>query len=738
MFPRDPDGGEPLYASVAIPVPLRRLFTYEVPETLTGRIEPGTRVRVPFGPRRLEATVVAFPVDPPEEGVKVKPMTGLVEGAPAIDPGVLELTRFVADYYLCSWGEAIETSLPPDPGPERRIKQVSRAAGVDLEAIPARARAQREAFQALPETGSVPLSSLSDSAQRAVRALAARGQVTLETVAAGAPATPSPGGEGTPRFTLTDGQAAALGPLIEALDTGRYHPFLLFGSTGSGKTEVYLRAAEHVLAAGRGVLYLVPEIGLTPLLVSKLRRRFGEEIAVLHSGLPARERHRAWDGLRRGRLRFAVGARSAIFAPVADLGLIVIDEEQDSSYKQEETPRYNARDLAMVRARHHDATVVLGSATPSMESFHHAREGRYRLLSLGGRVVDRPLPRVAIVDMRKEFVDAREVVSLSRPLIDALEQALERGEQAMVLRNRRGWAAVVHCPRCGYRFQCDHCSIAMTWHRSDQRLKCHYCDRQHRFPEACAQCGFQELQLLGEGTEKIEDALRRHLPSARIERLDRDRARRKGAHEDVLRRFDAGEIDLLVGTQMIAKGHDFPNVTVVGVLSADHSLGIPDFRAGERTFQLLTQVAGRAGRGERPGAVVVQAFEPDHPVIRLAAKHDYESFFEQEIRYRRALRYPPLSAMVQLRVVDRELGRAREWARTLSEALQEAGGERLLIAGPGPAPLELLRGKYRQQILVRSAGRRRLVETVGRALDRVEGKIPSRAIQVDVDPLSLM
>jgi primosomal protein N' (replication factor Y) len=461
-------------------------------------------------------------------------------------------------------------------------------------------------------------------------------------------------------------------------------------------------------------------------------------MALIHSGLSKRERYDAWLRARDGHSRLVVGTRSALFAPIPDLGLIVVDEEQDGSYKQSETPRYNARDLAVVRAREERAVLLMGSATPSMESFQHTRAGRYGLLRLGGRILERPLPTVRFIDMRREFARSKQVKPVSDELASELRACVDRGEQALVLRNRRGWAAAVFCPTCGSRVLCPNCSVTMTWHQSAARLRCHYCGNAEAFPSACPTCGAEALKLLGEGTERIEDIIRDAVPGATIVRMDRDTVRGRGAHQKLLHRFDRGEIDILVGTQMIAKGHDFPRVTLVGVLSADQSLGLPDFRAGERVFQLLTQVAGRAGRGERPGGVLIQAFEPDHPLLRQAAAQDYEAFFDAESRYRRALRYPPYSALVQLIVVDREASRARLWAGRLAEVLRGEGRGKLIIGGPDPAPLERLQGRYRQQILVRTAGRRRLITAVERALRAVEGQIPRRALHVDVDPYSLL
>lgn len=727
-------------AAVALPLPAKAPFIYEVPDHLAVRIVLGGRVRVPLGRRRMIGTVVAWPCsDPLPEGVGLKPIEAVLDDGPVLAPELLELTRFVAGYYLCSWGEAIESALPPAPPPPRRARGVRRSVGADASSIPRRAVAQRRALERLPGDGSVaPLDSFNASLRRTIGLLVRRGLAAWidlperverpATVAHPVPAILDP----------TPAQEAALARILPAIRDGGYAPFLLFGATGSGKTEVYLRAAEAALTIGKGVIYLVPEIGLTPLLVARIRGRFSDRLAVLHSAMSVRDRHRSWEQVRRGEARLVVGARSALFAPVPDLGLIVVDEEQDASYKQSETPRYNARDLAVVRARDAAATLVMGSATPSLESFHHARTGRYELIRLGGRVEDRPLPTVRIVDMRLEYRRAGRIRPLSAALEQALRDGLSRGEQALVLRNRRGWAAALLCPACGRRISCDRCSVALTWHKAADRLRCHWCGLDRRRPPSCPSCGAETLSAVGEGTERIEVELAKALPGARIARMDRDTVRRRGAHEALLRRFDRGEIDVLVGTQMIAKGHDFPRVTVVGVLSADQTLGLPDFRAAERTFQLLTQVAGRAGRGKAPGLVVIQAYDAAHPVLPAAASQDYESFFEREVAYRRALRYPPLTAVVELLVEDRDAGRAASWAGILAAAARRRGGDKVVVSGPVPAPVERVRGRWRFQVLVRSAGRRRMVDLVAAALEETAGMVPRRAVTVDVDPLSVL
>jgi len=734
---RGPAG--PRYASIAVPIPLRRQLTYRVPDDWRDLPAAGDRVRVPLGSRHVVATVVEPQVPGPGGDVRVKPIAERLEGLPTLPGELLELTRFVSDYYLCSWGEAIESALPPQSSPGRPRRRVVRI-GTEPAMLAQRAERQRALLERLDRVGGVlGWEQLDEPARRGARALVKRGVVAIEDIDDDQAV--DPGGtaqQAEPGPQPTPAQQAVLGELYPVIDGRSFETFLLYGATGSGKTEVYLRAAERTLNAGRSVIYLVPEIGLTPLLLNTISKRFPGQAVVMHSARSPRERLAAWHSVRRGDTRLVVGTRSAIFAPVHDLGLVVIDEEQDSSYKQDETPRYNGRDLAVVRAQATQAVVLMGSATPALETFRHAKAGRYRLLRLGGRVASRPLAEVVRVDMRETYRASGEVQVLSPVLIEELRACLERGDQALVLRNRRGWSVALFCPTCGERVQCGRCSLTLTWHRSASRLRCHACGFETEKPEECARCGSADLKLIGEGSERVEDLLEQVLPGARIARMDRDTVRRKGAQAAMLHRFAAGEIDVLVGTQMIAKGHDFHRVTVVGVLSADQSLGLPDFRAGERTFQLLTQVAGRAGRGDRVGRVIVQAFDPDHPVVRLAAEQDYERFYEREIRYRATLRYPPVTALVNLIVRDADELRCRGWARSLADALRRQERGRLILAGPGPAPIERIKSRWRQQILVRTAGRRRLVRAVDAALSEVEGEVPRGAIQVDVDPLSVL
>jgi primosomal protein N' (replication factor Y) len=518
-------------------------------------------------------------------------------------------------------------------------------------------------------------------------------------------------------------------------------PVLLHGVTGSGKTEIYLRAVAACLEKGRGALYLVPEIGLTPLLARLIRSRFSDQVAVLHSALSAGERRAEWHRLQSGQARVALGPRSAVFAPVRDLGLVVVDEEQDPSYKQEESPRYNGRDLALVRARQRGSVVILGTATPSLETWRNARTGKYHLLELPERIGSRPLPRVELVDLREELRETGEVRVLSRRLVTALRERLSRGEQAIVLINRRGYAPFILCRSCGQTVGCKSCSVSLVLHGTaggEESLRCHYCGARRRRPVLCPACRSEHLQPVGEGTERVEKHLRRELPGVCLERMDSDTVRGRAAHERILTAFERGEISLLVGTQMVAKGHDFPGVTLVGVLLADGVLGMPDFRAAERTWQLLTQVAGRAGRGDAPGEVIIQAVRPDHYAIAAAAAHDAIEFYDKELRIRRLMRAPPFTYLAQVLARASTLERAADAAARAARAIRAHGGGRVQVLGPAAAPIARLRGSYRVQLFARATSRRRLGAALGAMLAEAEHERFDRYLTVDVDPLTLL
>ena len=542
-----------------------------------------------------------------------------------------------------------------------------------------------------------------------------------------------------PSNILNSEQRSALDEIKRWLDAREFAVGLLHGVTGSGKTEVYLGAIEAALAQGRTALVLVPEIALT-LWVSRLvRARFGEGVAVLHSGLPDIERAREWWRTRRGEARVVVGTRSAVFAPLENLGLVIVDEEQEASYKQEEVPRYNGRDTAIVRAKLEGAVALLASATPSLESYHHARTGKYRLLELQTRVENRPLAAVRIVDLREEFRRSGRTAPISESLQAAIAQRLEEGTQALVLINRRGYSWFLICRSCGASVQCQNCSISLTYHKRRERLECHYCGYNTRVPKICPKCNGPYLYFVGDGAERVEEYLREQFPRARIGRLDRDTVHTKREYQQVLGAFASGTLDILVGTQMVAKGHDFQRVTLVGVVAADLALSRPDFRAAERTFQLLTQVAGRAGRGELAGEVLVETYYPEHYAIQYAAQQDYASFFEKELHFRRMMHYPPFTALASLLVRDRKIENAIRWSRALAGFLAPREAQGLKVLGPAAAPLSRLKREYRFQMLLKAPKRPVLTQTLTACLKFCAAKeIPETAVIVDVDPTSLL
>ena len=540
-------------------------------------------------------------------------------------------------------------------------------------------------------------------------------------------------------FIFNPQQKAALASILTAVESRQFSVSLLHGVTGSGKTAVYLAAMQAVLESGRSAILLVPEIGLTPAAAANLHQVFGDQVAILHSALSADERAEQWHRIRRSEAKIVVGTRSAVFAPVDDLALIVVDEEHDSSYKQEETPRYHGRDVAVMRGKLSDAAVVLASATPSIESYHNAEMKKYGLLELSERVERRPLPEVEIVDMKFDFQQSGEDRLFSRQLIEEVTERLARSEQAMILLNRRGYSSVVLCRACGETLQCKNCTIALTYHKSGYRMECHYCGYRQPVPKICPSCSSEYIYFLGAGSEKVEERLHAAFPQARIARLDRDTVRTRHDFERVLNQFHAGEINLLVGTQMIAKGHDVHGVTLVGVVGADYALSFPDFRAAERTFQLLTQVAGRAGRGETPGKVVLQTWHPDHYAVLFAQRHDYDGFYEKEIRFRKWMHYPPFSALANVLVRSDKLEQTLKWTGQLGRWFESTRNEGIRVLGPSVAPIMRLKRDYRYHFIVKGSGRERLNATLRRMLAFADAqKIPRTSVIVDVDALSLL
>jgi primosomal protein N' (replication factor Y) (superfamily II helicase) len=540
-------------------------------------------------------------------------------------------------------------------------------------------------------------------------------------------------------FEFNSAQQAALTRMRDGVEAHKFSGMLLHGVTGSGKTAVYLAGMRAVLDAGRAAILLVPEIGLTPAVAADLHQIFGDEVAVLHSALSDRERAEQWHRIKRGEARMVVGTRSAVFAPVADLALLIVDEEHDSSYKQEETPRYHARDVAVMRAKMSDAAVVLGSATPSLESYFNAKKNKYALSELPDRVEQRPLPEVEIVDMRLEFQETGHEQVISRKLAAEIKDRLERREQVMVLLNRRGYSPVVLCRTCGKRLECANCAIALTHHKREHKMICHYCGYLAPVPKACVHCGSEYVYFLGTGSEKLEELLHGMFPQARVARLDRDTVRGHEDFERTLNALNEGELDLLVGTQMIAKGHDIHGVTLVGVIGADVALGLPDFRAAERTFQLLTQVAGRAGRGQTPGKVILQTFFQDHYAVQYAARHDFTGFYEKELRFRSWMHYPPYSALANVLVRSNQLDDALRWSGLLGKWFDATRHEGVRVLGPATAPIMRLKRDYRYHFVLKSPSRQKLNATLRTMLAyAAQQKIPRTQVIVDVDALWLM
>jgi primosomal protein N' (replication factor Y) len=613
----------------------------------------------------------------------------------------------------------VELALGGAKGPEPKLNKPERELRAFLELHP----------------GSHNLKQLEDAvkhASAAARSLGRKGILSLkpETVAMKAAI--------RARHELNPAQQAAFQQIHESIQAKRFQTFLLHGVTGSGKTEVYLTAIETALAEGRSALLMVPEIALTPQMAGQFFARFGDRVAILHSAFTDVERSEQWRRIQSGAASVVVGTRSGVFAPVRNLGLIVVDEEHDGSYKQEETPRYNGRDVALVRAQAAGAAVVLGSATPSLESRYNAERGKYTLLELPGRIEARPMPAVELIDMRQEFLETRQQATFSRKLVEAIGGRIENGEQTIVLLNRRGFSSFVACRACGERVQCINCSIALTFHKRDRRLLCHYCGYAEKVPSLCPKCSSEHIYFLGVGSEKVEEELHRAFPAARIARLDRDTVTGKRQYETILHGFREGDYDILVGTQMIAKGHDIPNVTLVGVISADMGLGMPDFRAAERTFQLLTQVAGRAGRGDVPGIVLVQTINPDHYAVRMAAAHDFQAFYEKELNFRRMMHYPPFTAMANLLVRSEKQEAAMRMSTELGHLLTPPPAG-LRVMGPAEAPVARLKNEYRYQFLIKAASRKALNELLQRARGyAIENKWGPTALVIDVDPLTLM
>jgi len=804
----------PVYCDVSLPVPLDRAFTYLLPETLHHRAQPGCRIIVPFGPRKLTGVILQCHSARPE--AQTKEALRLLDEEPVLDEQLMSLAHWIAAYYCAPLGEVLR-GMTPLAGETRHSKiytltTAGRDAARQLALTSGDETAGVQLLQLL-ETRPLPVEYLVKKVAKAkpvLRSLAKRGLVALEEEIESkdplrAPAERlrieflrrpdeeklskaereliaylelHPGGHnlaileeqlGRPasaartlarrglikaeaeagldtlssfyvsgRPELNADQHRSIERVSETLRARKFETFLLHGVTGSGKTEVYLRLIEECLPLGRSALLLVPEIGLTPQVAAQFHYRFPKRVAILHSAFSGMERAEQWRRIRSGEAAVVVATRSGVFAPVRDLGLVIVDEEHDQSYKQQETPRYHGRDVAIVRARAAGAAVVLGSATPSLESRYNAEKGKYHFLTLPERIEQRPLPEVQILDMRVEFQETRKQSTFSRALVAAVQDRMDRGEQVMILLNRRGFSSFAACRSCGERLQCRHCAVTLTYHRRDRRMLCHYCGYAEQVPDVCPKCSSEHVYFLGIGSERVEDELHRDFPKARIARMDRDTVSGRRDYETILHGFRNREFDLLVGTQMIAKGHDIPNVTLVGIVNADVGLGLPDFRAAERTFQLLTQAAGRAGRGGLPGTVLLQTINPEHYAIRFAAEQDYGKFYTKEIEFRRLMRYPPFSALANLLVRHPSQEEALRMSGELGQFLTPPpDGVRIL--GPAEAPVPRLKQDFRYQLLLKAASRKRLGEVIREIrIHTNTNHWPVASLVIDVDPISLL
>jgi primosomal protein N' (replication factor Y) (superfamily II helicase) len=740
------------FADVVFPISLRKSFTYRIPAPLEGLAKEGMRCSVSFGRRQTIGLITALTHQGPTPMKAIKPINSLLDVEPSLTPDLMELGKWIAEYYYCSVGEALFAILPV--GYRRTTKAI-------LELLPDAFQKRQKVEEILEKIGKlrgVNWESLSESrvpltarTRKLAEALKAEGLAGIKldsSLAESKTVRHKRSASFTPVPKLHAQQQQALGEIEKAIEDGAFKTFLMHGVTGSGKTEVYLRAIAKILEKGKQAIVLIPEIALTPQTVERFTGRFGDMVAVFHSRLATGERTLEWRRMASGEAKVAVGARSALFAPARNLGLIIVDEEHESSYKQEDAPRYHARDAAIKRAQICRAVAVLGSATPSLESVHNSRTGKYSLLFLPDRVNRKPLPLIRLVDLREEWqIRGQDRPVLSVALQEAVRETLAKEEQALLFLNRRGFNTVALCLKCGAQVHCPDCSIPVTYHRGGKpfdgaqgraTLLCHYCNWQGPLPEKCAKCGDGEIKVVGLGTERVEEEVTSLFPKAKICRMDMDTTRREGSHEEIIGRFRRHEIDILIGTQMIAKGHDFPGVTLVGVVGADVGLALPDFRASERVFQLMVQVAGRAGRADKEGIIYLQTFHGEHPAIQAALKHDTGTFWKSELELREALGYPPYAKLGLLlyraKIEKKALAAAENAARVLR---QEAGKYRVEVRGPAPAGLSKLRGHYRFQVLLKSpkpAGIRRLIEW----MDSKAETPPGVFRVVDLDPQSML
>ncbi|HJY54649.1 MAG TPA: primosomal protein N' [Candidatus Udaeobacter sp.] len=756
------DEHEMRYVRVIVDRAIHRELDYSVPEALAERVGVGSRVRVPFRERSALATVVAIPERSDAKGIR--PIEAIVGEAPILTEPLLELARWIGTYYCCPIETVMRSMLPQvirraEVGWKKQlfVQPVRNIDEAEFEKLRRRAPRQAELLEAVAKlqkpVRATELLRQTSFDNQTLRALVKRGLAELREEAV----VRDPHGDeqfiATSNLVLNEEQTRALKEIVQALDAPENaRPILLHGVTGSGKTEIYLQAIRAALDRARTAIVLVPEISLTPQTVERFKGRFAEAqdaVAVLHSHLSEGERHDEWHKIHSGRARIVIGARSAVFAPLKNLGLIVVDEEYETTYKQEEAPRYHARDVAVVRAKIEKCVVVLGSATPSLESYHNATIGKYRLMTLTQRVDQKQMPLMRVVDLRQERRKEKKAAILSEKLSQAIADRLEKREQTILFLNRRGFSTSLLCSNCGEARNCPNCSVALTFHQHfpqgglasqktmSGRLSCHLCGHTAAVPKKCPACGQDALIYYGFGTEKVESTVAQIFPKAVVRRMDADSMTRKEAYRETLQNFRTGKIDILVGTQMIAKGLHFPNVTLVGIINADLALHLPDFRAGERTFQLLTQVAGRAGRGETPGEVFVQTYTPFSPSIQFARHHDFAGYFQQELEFRERCDFPPVKHAILITVRSAHEGRAKLSAETLKRRLSEALAEEFILGDATPAPLEKLQGQFRFHILIRGEAIMRLSRLGRETIDKLP--FPEDVtVTVDVDPYQLL
>jgi primosomal protein N' (replication factor Y) len=723
-----------LVVDIAVGVSVNKTFHYRAPKEMKVALVPGTRVLVQFGSRRICGTVIGFPETTDAAGLKS--VIDVLDNP--LSPELLALARWMADYYLYPLGQTIEAVVPKAVA---RVKpKKKKFLRLAVRSLPAgereRVRGKKQAalIEVLVKQGETAIDALTGFTSATIKSLVQSGHI--EILERDTPVALEEDFAPTVPPELMVEQSEAVGSINEAVSRKSFAVFLLHGVTGSGKTEVYLRAIAGLAGTGKGAIVLVPEIALTPQLLSRFRRRFGDRVAVLHSGLTDRERADEYRRIQSGQVDVAIGARSAVFAPFAKVGLIIVDEEHENSYKQEEGLRYHARDVAVMRAKIENAVAVLGSATPSLESFYNAKTGKYHYLRLASRVDHRPMPEVEIIDVKTLPKNSR----YSPRLVDEIKKRLESNEQTLLLLNRRGFSSVLICRDCGTAIKCPSCSVSLTFHKSDGKLKCHYCGFFTRPPDKCPRCQSVELKQIGSGTQKVEEELQAFFPDARLKRMDSDSVKGRGAYDTLLQQVDRREVDILLGTQMIAKGHDFPAVTLVGVVDADVGLNLPDFRSAERTFQLITQAAGRAGRGDLGGEVIVQTMNPEHYSIRHSMTHDYERFYNEEIVFRKELHYPPFGRIIKLEFKSPKEEQAAEAARTAQNRIRHLMREKdTMLLGPAPAPIFRMRGQYRFQLLLLSQQRDKIRMLALQGRKAVEEKYGRKCkVIVDVDPVNLM